>query len=144
MIDVTLDSSQLLYYTVEHYIKYTFAPLNVEFETNKQRTSYMFQNALHLNLGKNVDHLEFGLYLAANSPYYGVVIPDRALITKLRKHYRPERFSHSKLPVTVQPTLSRLPTTTQVLVILLASKYRNKVQGIVSNWTTTKPLLLIG
>lgn len=144
MIDVTLDSSQLLYYSVEHYIKNTFSPLNIEFETTKQRLSYMFQNALHINLGKNVDHLEFGLYLAANSPYYGVVIPDISFVSKLRKHYRPERFAHSKLPITVQHTIKKLPITTQVLVILLASKYRNKLNNIVSNWTTTKPLLLIG
>jgi hypothetical protein len=144
MIDSTLDSSQLLFYTIEHYIKNTFSPLNIEFETANKRISYIYENALHLNLGKNVDHLEFGLFLAANSPYYGIVIPDKSFVSSLRNHYRPERFSHTKLPVTVQPSLSKLPTTTQVLVILHASRYRKKIPSIIANWTTTKPLLLIG
>lgn len=144
MIETTLSSSQLLSYTVDHYIRYNFTPLNKEL-SNQDKADHIWQNGLHINLGKNVDHIEFGLYLAMNSPYYGVVVKDFYTLTGLKKYYREDLFKHTRIPKTVQLQLNKLPVTTQVLILLEASKFtQRKIKTILYSWTTDKPILFIG
>lgn len=141
---VDLNSTQLLYYVIEHYIRYNFTPLNIEFRSNRERIKYMYENALSINLGKNVDHVELCLSIAASSPYYGVILPNSGLLRKIRKYYRSERFGQSRIPTTVQSRIKRLPANTEVLLIMNASNYKNRLTRTLTSWTTKKPLLLIG
>ncbi len=145
MIEVSLSTSQLISYVVEHYIKYNFTPLNDSLLEGSDKATHIYQNGLHLNLGKNVDHTEYCLWLAANSPYYGVITKDTYTLKGIRKYYRPEMFKHTVVPRTVQLKISDLPADTEVLVLMNSTQFSGtKMRKILYSWTTEKPILFLG
>lgn len=145
MIEVSLSTSQLLSYVVDHYIRYNFTPLNNSILEGADKALHIYQNGLHLNLGKNVDHTEYCLWLAANSPYYGVIAKDTYTLKGIKKYYRPEIFHHTIVPKTVQLKISDLPANTEVLVLMNATQFSNmRLKKILYSWTTEKPILFLG
>lgn len=142
MFEVVENSLQILSTTVNHYVRNNFTPIKIEGE---QKVNYIWENGLHLSLGKNVDHTEYCLYLAANAPFYGVLVKDYATLTGLKQYYRIGLGSHTQVPKTVQLKLFALPKETQVLVLCNSTQWSDiKLKKTIRNWTTEKPILFIG
>ena len=139
IVDSTL---QILSTTVNHYLKHNFTGLRLEGE---DKVNYIWENGLHLNLGRNVDHMEYCMWLAANAPYYGVLVKDFATLTGLKQYYRIGLGKHTEVPKTVQLTFLNLPKTTSVLVLADCSKWKSpKIKRALRNWDSTKPTLFLG
>ncbi len=142
MFEVADSTLQILSTTVNHYIRYNFTPTKVNGE---DKVDYIWENGLHLNLGKNVDHTEYCLWLAANGQYYGVLVKDYVTLTGLKQYYRIGLGSHTEVPKTVQLKLFMLPKETQVLICMNSTEWSgNKLKKVLRNWTTEKPTLFIG
>lgn len=134
-----VNSQHMMSLVVVHYIRDYFMPRKV---TGKLRLSYIYENALHLNLGKNVDYINFALYLAQNYPYTGVLIRDRVTYKILR---RMAATDNVKIPSNVQFLISKLPKNMNLFIILNASKFsNNKLNRAINHWTSEKPLILLG
>lgn len=135
------ESLSLLSNVVSHYITSTFTPVKL---TGPKRLEYMYRNALHISLGKNVDHTEYCLFVAATAPYYGVIVKDYKTLHSLKQFYRIESNKHSKVPMTVQMKVKNLPQV-EVLIIMNATEFTTtRLKNVLQAWTTEKPLLLIG
>lgn len=142
MFEVAESTQQILSSTVNHYIRNNFCAVKIQGE---EKVDYIWENGLHLCLGKNVDHTEYCLFLAANAPMYGVLVKDYATLTGLKQYYRISLGFHTQVPKTVQLKLFALPKETQVLVVAEATKWSgNKLKKTIRNWTTEKPILFIG
>ena len=142
MFEISDSTLQILSTTVNHYLKHNFTGLRVEGE---DKVSYIWENGLHLNLGRNVDHMEYCMWLAANAPYYGVLVKDYATLTGLKQYYRIGIGKHTEVPKTVQLKLFALPKEIQVLVLANSTQWSgNKLKKTIRNWTTEKPILFIG
>ena len=142
MFEVAENTLQILSHTVNHYIRNNFSPAKIQGE---EKVDYIWENGLHLNLGKNVDHTEYCLWLAANAPYYGVLVKDYATLTGLKQYYRVGIGKHTEVPKTVQLKLFALPKEIQVLVLANSTQWSgNKLKKTIRNWTTEKPILFIG
>lgn len=135
------ESLIILSNTVNHYIKNAFTPVKIE---GPKKLEYMYRNALHISLGRNVDHTEYCLFVAATAPYYGVIVKDYKTLHSLKQFYRIKANKHSKVPLTVQIKVRNLPLT-EVLIIMNATEFTTiRLRNVLQSWTTEKPLLLIG
>lgn len=135
-------STIVLSEVVNHYLANVFTSVTIP---DAQKIDHIEKNALRINLGKNVDHLEYCLYLASNAPYYGVLVKDYSTLTKLKKFHQISLGTHTTVPKTVQCRIGNLPADTEVLVIADATEMSNKkLRAIFNSWYTEKPILLIG
>lgn len=135
----TVNSQHLLSLVVVHYIRDYFMPRRVD---GSLKLKYIYENALHLNLGKNVDHINFALYLAQNYPYTGVLIRDKLTYKTIK---RIAETDNTRVTSNVQHLISKLPKLMNLLVILGATKFTNaKLNRAINSWTSEKPLILLG
>jgi hypothetical protein len=135
------NSQKLLSQVVYDYIKYYFTPVRMRGEGSFQ---YMYENALHLNLGRNVDHFSYVAYLANQYPYVGILVKDKATLTTLRR-VSIKKYENTYLPRNISNRFEFLPQPVSLLIIYEATKHSARKLGrILANWTTEKPLILLG
>ena len=135
------NSQRLISQVVYDYLKFYFTPVKMK---GKESYQYMYENALHLNLGRNVDHLSYILFLARQYPYCGVVVKD-ARTLKAIKRADVKRGDRTLVPKSVAHSFQTLPKPVELLIIYEATKLSARRLGrTLVNWTTEKPLILLG
>jgi hypothetical protein len=137
-----MTSTLLLSNIVNHYILNIFTPVTL---FTGSKVKFFERNALRINFGDKIDHMDYCLFLASNSPYYGVLVDKGSTLVKLKKFHRIKIGAHTEVPKTVQTQLKKLPPETQVLILANATHFtKRKLNNIFSSWRTDRPLLLIG
>lgn len=137
------NSQQLISRVVYDYLKFYFTPRKI---ASAEGLAYIYENALHLNLGKNVDHIDYAIYLAQNYPYSGILVKDHLTYKTLKRIIKPKGSKRDTLlPRNVHYLFNKLPEPLNLLLILEASKFRAiKMNKIINLWTAEKPLILLG
>jgi hypothetical protein len=135
------NSQKLLSQVVYDYIKFYFTPAKMK---GAESLQYMYENALHLNLGRNVDHFSYVAYLANQYPYVGIIVKDKYTLLALRKT-SVKKYDATYLPRNISNRFEFLPKPVELLVIYEATKFSPRKLGrVLINWTTEKPLILLG
>lgn len=135
------NSQKLISQVVYDYIKYYFTPAKMK---GKESFQYMYENALHLNLGRNVDHFSYVVYLANQYPYVGILVKSKSTLLSLRRT-SVRLYNSTYLPKNISNRFEFLPKPVELLVIYEATNLSpRKLGNILVHWTTEKPLILLG
>ncbi len=138
-----MSSTELIHNSVLHYLKNHFRPSII---LGEKKTKYILTNAFRMSLGRSFDHTNYCVWLANNTPGYGVIAKSRKIIqylvdkNRLRKH---SRDTISIAQINLLP--AKLDVNTQVLIIMNASHFNErKITRIARSWFSDRPMLMIG
>ncbi len=138
-----MSSTELLHNSVLHYLKNNFRPVEI---LGEKKTRYILTNAFRISLGRSFDHTNYCVWLANNTPGYGVIAKSNNVIKyltdihRLRKH---SRDTISTAQIKLHP--SKLDVNTQVLIIMNASHFNERrITKIARSWYSNRPMLMIG